>query len=414
MVLPPLISHNAAICPFSFLLSYTSTMSDLNTFTAAAGDSKAEAKKPDGVDGPSSDDFTNGDEPSVMDSFCETLDDDDNRNNTSISTTHHTPMRTIDEENPSEFDSSHEQERMAVLDNYLGSAEKHTDNNDNVGVNDDFGASYDPHDTDMMDSTYDNNNDYADDPSASQPASEYGDQQYGSGNYHTQLRIDTSSSPQDAANAWYGAAKDEAATPSPHTGLNVTNATGERHREDEAFAFEHQEHAEEAEPQDEIQEPTPSPDESATNEIVQELSSKLDERLQNTRLLAKTLLQEMTIYAASLEAVANEYGRIREAELLESQRLDVMEPEVTGASGMLLASAASGHGGFPADDNESMPPPQQHPPPPSMAGIHRRHSSPLKERPMRPHRDRPLTPIVGNRRRGTGKENYGSLRRSFA
>jgi hypothetical protein len=463
-------------------------MSDHNTtFTAATssdsdgdGDSNIDANKTSGggydyVDGPrkSNDRVSGNDASMLMNSFGEKFDNDGKNNKTQSSS-----MRTIDEEKSSEIDDPCcEEEIMAMMDDYSGVADKGSTNNDTtININGNFGVSYSA-DTVMMDSNsignsarhhYGNNNnnnnnnnkDCGNATAASQIATGNGDDHHpshsrgsflghghghGHGHGNGGLRIDASSSSSGEVTApsWFAAVKDAATKPSTPTINNLTNDNGGRHQEENRFEKEGHQESEQRQQQQQQQEET-----SESTEMMQDISAKLNDKLNNTRLLAKRLLQEMTVYVQSLETVANEYGRIRESELRESQRLDAVEPEVNGASGMLLASAAGpgastgvgvgvgngdgdgGEGFFVASDTGA----RQPSPPLVGQGLGHRykrhcHASPKQQQQQQQQQQhqhalpttRPLTPVVGNRRSsdnglvgGTGKENYDSLRRSFA
>jgi hypothetical protein len=390
-------------------------MSDHNAtpFTAATtsdNESNLEANKTSGND------CVSGDDPSMlMNSFGVNLDNDDKNDD---------KMRTIDEEKPSEFDDPlrEEEMNMKMMDEYSEAvvADKDSTSNDASSntSNGNFGVSYSD-DILMMDSNSNSNSN----SNGNSNGSRHNHGSHGKSG----LRIDSSSSSsalgEAAAPSWFAAVKHAATKPSTPTTSNLTNDNGGKHQEGNGFEKEgRQESEQQQQQQEDIS--------SESTEMMQDISAKLDDKLNNTRLLAKRLLQEMTIYVQSLETVANEYGRIRESELRESQRLDAVEPEVNGASGMLLASAGAGNGdggeGFFVTSDTGA---RQPSPPLVGQGLGHRykrhcHSSPKELQLQQDSRSttRPLTPTVGNRRSssnngrdgGTGKENYDSLRPSFA
>ena len=97
------------------------------------------------------------------------------------------------------------------------------------------------------------------------------------------------------------------------------------------------------------------------------------------------------MYTKSNESCESVYNRVKESEFKESERLNVVEPEVIKSSEMLLSGNAS------IGNGDSF----------------RRHSFP-KQQANRFH-TRPSAPIIGNSRQDdNGKENYDSQRRSFA
>ena len=383
-------------------------MSDHNnttTFTSATN-SNSDSNSDSNIDAnkTSGNDRVGGDDASMpMNSFGENLDNDDKNDE---------KMRTIDEEKPSEFDDPLREEEMmnmAIMDDYSEVLpDKDRTNNDATinTTNSNFGVPYSANIL-MMDSNSNSN------------SSRHNHGSHGNGG----LRIDASSSSslgEEAAPSWFAAVKVAATKPSTPTTSNLTNDNSGRHQEGNGFEKEGHQESEQQQQQQQQEDVS-----SESTEMMQDISAKLDDKLNNTRLLAKRLLQEMTIYVQSLETVANEYGRIRESELRESQRLDAVEPEVNGASGMLLASAGAGNGDgfFVASDTGA----RQPSPPLVGQGLGHRykrhcHSSPKQLQQYARSATRPLTPIVGNRRSssdngrdgGTGKENYDSLRPSFA
>ncbi len=391
-------------------------MSEHNTFNAATTGSNDDANQAiddqsNCVDTSGRMDVSdgNGDGTSMNDSFNGNHGNGDDKQSNANSS-----MRTIDEEKPSEFDGLRDDEIIAMMNNQSEQLQNEGKNDDNAHHNEDFAVAYSG-DTAMMESNpngsnahhyYDSHNDQDFDnaSTASQGASEGGDSNYSDGTFHDnengKMRIASSSSSDEAA-SWFEKAKNAASENSTPQASNTTNDE-EGREEAKQLKGGHKASGGLQDLQDASSEST---------QIMKDISSKLDEKLDSTRLLTKRLLEEMTVYVQSLQTVASEYQRIRESELRESQRLDAVEPEVNGASGMLLGGES---GEFIGTSIEQ----QKQQKAPSSESRHRRHSLPKEEhRPMRPRRDRPLTPIVGNRRRSKidrdGKENHASHRRSF-
>jgi hypothetical protein len=78
-------------------------------------------------------------------------------------------------------------------------------------------------------------------------------------------------------------------------------------------------------------------EESEYDTIARETAFLLDKKLDNTRVWAKKLLREITVYVKTLEDVQTEYVRVQRLEHEESDRLDQVEPDVQGATTHLLA-----------------------------------------------------------------------------
>ena len=387
-------------------------MSEQNTVNAATTGSNDDANQAiddqsNRVDTSSRMDVSDSDDASMNNSFNGNHGNGDKQSNADSS------MRTIDEEKPSKFDKLGDDEIIAMMNNHIEEVQHEEKNDDNVHHNEDFGVAYSG-DTAMMESNpngssvnhyYDGHNDqdYDNASAASQGASEGGDSNYSDGTFHGNnngnMRMD-SSSPSDAAASWFKAKNTASKTSTPQ----ASNTTNDEEGREQARKVKVGHKASGG--LEELQAAS-----AESTQIMKDISSKLDEKLDSTRLLTKRLLEEMTVYVQSLQIVVSEYQRIRKFELRESQRLDAVEPEVNGASGMLL-------GGESGEFIGSIIEQQKQEKPPSTESHHRRHSLPNEEqRPMRPHRDRPLTPIIGNRRRSKidrdGKENHASHRRSF-
>ena len=396
-------------------------MSEHNDSAAAASDNNmgaAEGRKDDfnDVDGPSNDSVelmekSHFDDKKVpaLKSFAKSFDANGNNNASNMS--------TIDEDAPSEFDPRHEQTMMAVdtMEDYSGATDKINDlephyepkmmavdtmedysgATDKINDIDDFGTFDDSYSSDAIimganpngniarhgssgsDSKKNSNYAITSPTTVGNGKNHFATQRRGSIVRRTNdgLRIDASSSGENVAPSWFGSANDAATkTPLPK---NITTGQGEGQQIEGQQDLEgHQE------------QPAIS---SETAELIQDISTKLDYRLKNIRNLTKTLLQEMTVYAKSNESCESVYNRVKESEFKESERLNVVEPEVIKSSEMLLSGKAS------VGNGDSF----------------RRHSFP-KQQANRFH-TRPSAPIIGNSRQDdNGKENYDSQRRSFA
>jgi hypothetical protein len=139
------------------------------------------------------------------------------------------------------------------------------------------------------------------------------------------LQIDTSSNGQQHP-SWLGAVKDVATNSSSNDDdeIGEEQEVQQQQREEEGGGLEISNQN-----QNQQEQASSSSSSSETTTLIQDISEKLDDKLNNTRLLAKKLLQEITVYVQSLEKVENKYSRIAELENNESLRLDVVEPEVS-------------------------------------------------------------------------------------
>lgn len=160
-------------------------------------------------------------------------------------------------------------------------------------------------------------------------------------------------------------------------------------------------------------------DSSTTTKLTQEISSNLDEKLDNLRSLTKRLLQELIVYIESMKKVASEYDRIRELEIQESTRLDNVEPAVNGACANVVLRTAGECGTRLAATPTVIQGKQQQQQQQcgSSGNRRRRHSLGLSTESIHPRRNRPLTPIT-NKRSGSivdrnGKKSRGKKRVSF-
>lgn len=77
--------------------------------------------------------------------------------------------------------------------------------------------------------------------------------------------------------------------------------------------------------------------------ITRDAAVLLEKKLANTKGWAKKLLQEITVYVETVQQAKAEYMRVQRLEHEESNRLDLVEPEVHGA--ITLAHSYNGGGG---------------------------------------------------------------------
>ena len=385
-------------------------MGDQESFADATRDSNFvvnEARgRSDGVDESSKIDCdnTSGDGSSIMPSLGDNIGINDKKSNTHLNSN----TRTIEEEQPSGFDPLREPEMITIMDDSSKGTESEGEIDNETNDNEDFGVTFsDDNAMAMMDSNpsgshhfgVNNDNDCDASLAASQTSSKDGNLPYDGGSFfghqNDGLRIDNSSpAGEGEAPSWFGAVQDAASKTSTLTSASETT-NGDEARQQTRTTFKEGESKEHQESS------------SATTELMQEISSKLDEKLiDGSRLVAKRLLQSMTVYVQSQEIAAREFERVREFFAREAERLDAVEPDVNGASGMLLGSAGGQFFGTSAN-------PIQTP-----ENRYRRHSSPKEATlPVLPRRDPSLPPTTGNRRRSgiirDGKEKRGNRSVSF-
>ena len=272
-------------------------------------------------------------------------DDDDNDNVLMMSrfaaTDNNHNMEAIDEEQTTEFDHPrHQGEMMAMMEEY-------SDDNDGVGVGGDNDRDRDEDVLNVNGNTNDDDDDnnrenydatttttttMMDTSDSNKIASSSscqtsvdgvdGDRRPFQRRRNGNLQIDTSSS-NGQHPSWLGAVKDVA---------NNSSSNDDENGGEEQEQEQEQRGEKGLEPSNQNQQEQASSSSSSSSEttdLIQDISEKLDDKLNNTRLLAKKLLQEITVYVQSLEQVENKYSRIVELENNESLRLDVVEPEVS-------------------------------------------------------------------------------------
>eukprot|EP00536_Pseudo-nitzschia_multiseries_P006544 jgi/Psemu1/15571/gm1.15571_g len=146
---------------------------------------------------------------------------------------------------------------------------------------------------------------------------------------------------------------------SPEAGITAPRTQEEDVQEERSKQQKQQQQQQQQQDQDQDQEADHDHDHDhqgasfCSDTIMREISSKLDDKLNNTHLVTKKLLQEMTVFVRSLESIDSNYNRIRELEMAESQRIDGVEPDVNDANGLVVASVNEtvGIGGVGGGDN---------------------------------------------------------------
>jgi hypothetical protein len=79
--------------------------------------------------------------------------------------------------------------------------------------------------------------------------------------------------------------------------------------------------------------------------ITRDAAVLLERKLANIKGWSKKLLQEITVYVETVEQTQAEYMRVQRLEHEESNRLDLVEPEVHGATTFSHAYNGGGDGG---------------------------------------------------------------------
>ncbi len=316
-------------------------------------------------------------------------------------------MKTILEgEKPPDFHPLREEEIMAMTNEFSKEIDDQNKHIYDSSASDTFVIPPAADGAALMDSTTvdgnDKNNDSDSAPVASQSTCGGGDPFFGHDNDESRIALSLSSGREHLIGSYLGPSDEDIAPKAfPRTANNV-NKNGDQPESKNGG-------------QQESGELEPS---AATQHLIQNVSSDLDQKLDNVRSWTKRLLQELSVYVTSNNAVTSEYGRIREEEGAEKNRLDGLESNVNGASTDVVRRSI-GERGTPI---ATTPTPiqrgkqQQRVPP---GNRHRRHSLGPSNEALQPHCDRPLTPKMTNKRRRScfdrigGKENRGKKRVSF-
>jgi hypothetical protein len=80
--------------------------------------------------------------------------------------------------------------------------------------------------------------------------------------------------------------------------------------------------------------------------LVHRTQIALNQKLENNKIWAQKLLAEVASYSKTLSEVHTEYARTQELEHQEGQRLDLVEPDVHGATSQVLDNAVASVNGF--------------------------------------------------------------------